>query len=802
MAQHIEPLSGGLVTSRDPSLLGEGELQKAEDCMYLPNDPAIYGALGRSQLNAASLGPITGLKFCAFDSPDADLLVAQANSTYIRMGVDGGNVVSMGSITEGDSMDSIHYRNRHVLVNGVNENKVLLKDGTLRPHGMKPVTATLSATVFNSGGQWPLGADSVPNWYEYWVTEVYKTETEDVESTFIGIPATRFVNDVNDYVELGMPTPVNDHMTHWRVYRSISKSVDVGTAFPSGFLIAELPRSTESFNDGLQTVTAPTAPTVLETSAPYLTFLQDYFRLPNATFPVWGGGGGTILTDDTQYTTGTSSNNVFPTMVLSGFDFGTINSPISGIQITVEGFHDRTDGWVAFFLSPDNGNTGTFLGSSHLGTGGAGAPLTVIIPPVAHTWGRNWIPSELGASFRVFMYCSQSNTSGSVTTGVDYVTVKVTHKGSTADTSTEFPAVEVTTEAGTTAVGRHGPPVIASTGDIFEESLVTNDVSNPTLIAYSTQENIDSFPPTYALSFQTKDKDTVRCVKSMGNILMVGMYGKLFRVNYLPREADAEFDRGRAIDLISTDHGIVGPKAAATFQMDGQPLMMAYVSRYGIHMTEGYRSTTLTNDLRWADTVDVSGLDDCELVNDAENYEIVLFYQDPEGIRKRLNFSYHPIHLKDGKLKVSGPVNYGATSATSAGLDSGSLGFFTGKEDGFVYMENVRGEDASGGTITPLVKTRSMYLTGPGQEWQIQKGLLHHAGSGTITYKLEVEKTNAEPRETGTRVTNALGRGMSRLLFNDVGEGISVVLQASEPGTKFNYLVVEGDGFGTEDSLK
>ena len=44
-------MSGGLVDSKDPSLLAEGELSRADDIVYRPNDPAIHKAPGRKNFN-------------------------------------------------------------------------------------------------------------------------------------------------------------------------------------------------------------------------------------------------------------------------------------------------------------------------------------------------------------------------------------------------------------------------------------------------------------------------------------------------------------------------------------------------------------------------------------------------------------------------------------------------------------------------------------------------------------------------------------------------------------------------------
>lgn len=43
-----ETLHNGLVTARDPNLLKEGELPRAEEAIYIPNAPAPEPAPGRN----------------------------------------------------------------------------------------------------------------------------------------------------------------------------------------------------------------------------------------------------------------------------------------------------------------------------------------------------------------------------------------------------------------------------------------------------------------------------------------------------------------------------------------------------------------------------------------------------------------------------------------------------------------------------------------------------------------------------------------------------------------------------------
>src|SRR5258708_9014344 len=112
MAQLLEKLDQGVVNATDPSLMDPGELVQADDCIYRPNDGALYRAPGRSKFNTAALAnPIVGIKYCAFDSPDPDVLIAHSGGAYWITALAMPTFVNVGAITPGTTLDAIHYRN-------------------------------------------------------------------------------------------------------------------------------------------------------------------------------------------------------------------------------------------------------------------------------------------------------------------------------------------------------------------------------------------------------------------------------------------------------------------------------------------------------------------------------------------------------------------------------------------------------------------------------------------------------------------------------------------------------------------
>ena len=206
-----------------------------------------------------------------------------------------------------------------------------------------------------------------------------------------------------------------------------------------------------------------------------------------------------------------------------------------------------------------------------------------------------------------------------------------------------------------------------STGDIFQDSFVCNDLANKHLVRYSFPGKPWSFPGFYYLNPSFGLRDEVTLVRSLGDITIVGMKNSLIRVNYLPRETDPEFNRGKAMELIARQ-GVVGPYAADLFSMEGTTPMLAVVSRSGIWLTDGYRIREATRDIDWENTVNQDALETCQLINVPHLWSLILYYP-PKGETentKAFYLSYHPLHMKDGGyLPVTGPVTMADATGTT-----------------------------------------------------------------------------------------------------------------------------------------
>lgn len=757
-----------------------------------------------------------------------DLLIAQnANAYWKAIAGSSGTFSSIASVTEGDSLESVHYANKHVLMNGKNANLVLKSDGSTRAHGLEPVTET-PLVVVSSGGTWNLSTGI--GFYSYWTTEYDKVN--DVESTFTGKPGVANVTALTQLVTITRPQQVNTSATHWRLYRSVkmTSSTTAGATkevvFPAGFLIGEAQIAADGTQ--LTLVDGTTTPsTATSTGATTVVFNTGWTNPTNAT----GAANGTVAS--------LAAGLVNRTLGLGTFGIGTVGSGVTGVVLTVTA---RKTGTTSTGLSvrPLTRRQITKEGGGLLGV--IPLPSSVYISPKpiplttslasytigssSDTWGINWLPDDF--SNTNFFVEFNGTTGSAATLEIDSVTVTIHYNAAQQEGTTDpFPAITITAYGVEASVGRNGPPPKATTGDIFQDSLCLNDVEDESLMRYSFPTLVDYFPGVYYINFETKDQDAITNIKTVGNVLVIGLRTQLYRCNFLPREQDAEFDRGRAIELIEANHGIVGRHAATLLSGVEGSQMLAYVSRYGLHLTDGYRVRWATMDLDWEREVDVTYLSKVVLINNPENYELLMFYVPVDAAyttypSKCLRFNYHPMHIKEGGyLKISGPCDYTEAgrrvpAAALAVLPSGARPLYAASETGVVHVEN--GTSTTTG-LQLSVQTREMYNAGFGNEWRYDDLYVHStlgsttAGATTMSTQLLVNKTGATERTTTAKTYDLAAfagsgafprrRDLGSVVNNQTGEGIMTLVQTPSAFTArlaLDYMVIGWEEQQEEDS--
>lgn len=309
---------------------------------------------------------------------------------------------------------------------------------------------------------------------------------------------------------------------------------------------------------------------------------------------------------------------------------------------------------------------------------------------------------------------------------------------------------DIATIAGiTSSVSKWGTPPIATTGDVFEDSIVTNDIWDPRAVRYSFPDEPHAFPAHNRIPFETKAHDEVVYIRRIGNVIVAVLRYSAWRINTLPRSDDSAFDIERAKDEIEGAHGIVSARAGTTFSF-GRGMRIACVTQYGIEITDGARWDVLTDDMDWENEVEVSQLGKCILRNNPRYWRLE-FYYPKKGNQKNDSIAYlhyHPSHAKttqagDFRAKVTWPIHGEAECAMLARLDDGAA-MFTGHRTGVLYRENFGLSDGSNsGGIDFQVRTGDVALNDAASESEIIQMMTHHSiGAPTQVAKMVLVQRN------------------------------------------------------------
>lgn len=850
MARHTEPLSRGLVTIRDPSLLKEGELSRIRNAVYLPGSNAIQRARGRAAFGSATAddSDVDGLRDAKFDNGN-HYLIAHVASSYVSAAV--GDTGTFGTLVSGvgngDQLEVVHYRNRFFLFNGtsadasaIGTNKVIYLSATAvantlisRQHGMLPVrSAPRITTAAGTASQ------TVTGYYEYWTTEVARITQDGTEISLEGTfssdsgPTTVYITATGQVPVIEMPLVNNSITTHWRIYRSPKKEKESDKKFPSGFMIAEIATGTTAVSDHNTVASASSFPTSYNTVAPFAGFT-------NRT---------NLGADDGSYASATVGATFVPAVQAAyGFNFGGFAGSVKGIAVEFQAYvpsgvtgvpvevtigRRATDG--SFQRRKGFGSTPPSRSAIVTATA-AGTPQTITVGGSTDRWfgsdQQALADSDFDGNFMLTIGTSKLNTS----VGIDYVKPTVYYQA-TVESVVPFPTVAYTFGDITAQVGKNGPPPSSSTGTLFEDCLVVNDISNPSLVRYSYPGDPEAFPETYYIDFETRENDQVRFIGKVNGRLVVGLDSSIWRVNYLPSERDASFDRGKAIELISPSFGVVDPMCACIFSTDGEQERLAFVSHQGVHTTDGYDLQTWSSGLDWRGDRDGLGIANTTnnyspvaLINDQENDQLEFYFRNDAigtgGNFWKLTFQYSD--MQEAGPRVAGMVAMRNVSGGALAVPRSAWSVIrnTGVAEVFLgYGASGAGSTAAGagqvwretGNTIPASEarmsfsTRRFYLAGMGHEWKLNEmygyaGLNSLPQASTIVYATDNRKTDYNGSYVNSK-TYTIDSGtpltlLHKVNFNQMCEGMLVNATVSGEGSYAQeYLILDGEDFGLEDS--
>lgn len=826
MPAHREPLSGGLWTAKDPGLLEVGQLQDARNVVYLPGSDGLWMAPGRQVFGAVSAQAtaVDGLRDVEFDTGDHYLLALAGDTLrYATVGDSGTFTTLTAAGTGSQTLEAIQYQNAYYLFTGasaavetINTNKVVYLSATaagtapsVRQHGMLPVnTAPVSASANSTFSQ------SVTGYYEYWTTEVAKLSADGVvktiESTFTGKPATVFVSATSYSPVIAMPAVRNaGFTTHWRVYRSPKKTFETDQEFPTGFLISEVATATGQIVDGgPSTITSYAFPTTYNS----MGYGSDF------------GLSATALGASDAVSASAVHSGVVPTLykqLCYGFNFGGFTGPVRGIEVELRCRTANRNQTVGVQICKRNPTTGEPMAP----IGGKSAVVRNVISLITlggatDTWGAVWSDSDFDTNWALVVEPFLVDTD---TFTIDYARARVYYGTTNVYQDIQFPTVVYTFGDITSQVGKNGPPPSSDTAAVFEDQLVVNDKSNAALIRYSYPGDMDAFPETYFVDYETDENDRVKAVRVINEQLVVWLNSSTWRQVYLPSERDASFDRGKSKARISGQYGCIDPMCVAAFSPGGGADLAAFVSYHGVHATDGFNLETYTDGLNW-DTIFPPGSTPVALINDRRRCLLLFYFQNTANYGSEtflcLPFAYGEGHWIDGRPKVcslihmrnhSGGTFASLESAWSVQRDNGAVSVYLGYGGtdtavgaGKVYIESTA---ASNPALDPRPQfvTREIYGNDFGGEWKV--GDVHayahdYTANATAIYTTKTRKTND---------TALFSRGSKTVIWNGaklnkVGavealcEAASITFVATATNFCSEFLLIDGLEYGLEDS--
>ena len=671
-----ESFDKGLVTSRDASLLGEGELSRCDDAHYRPNDSSLAPVRARANVASAS-NSHPGLVYLQFDGVIDRLLIQRsANLETLNTGGTGRTEHKDGrSVVR---LEAVHYDNKYMVGNGVNDQFI--------------ITTGIVTGASNASGIFPMGLDLLDNSS---ILSAYFIGSAHADYTSAWLPLTLIPGD---FLESFPAFWASEHYHYWATELVSSLGMESGA-------------------QGIRFAASASASVSM--------------------------GGFRRNTQNIKLVFQTKKNSKATHRIIYRSTARTKVSQLNAL------------GLVQFQGSTDNVLTGV---------GGEDFPL-------------------LGERITIIPI-----------TGVGSATSFSDNGGST---NRAYASITATVLGLTQSFTRDQKPPTWDVAANFEDSVVTNDVANKHAIRYSFPGSPWSFPSIYFIPFQTNQRDEVTCLAKLGDILVAGMKNNMFRVNFLPRENDGDFVRGRAYEEISGNTGNQSKDGYDIFTSEGTGPKLAFTARDGVWITDGYTLQEATRDIDWENTVDQDSLGSCVLVNVPHLWTLILYYTPKGGTANQnsraLYFNYHPQHIKGGRMKVSGPVtqrrpdgtttNSPRTNAASYG--SNTLFYAAGESsDGRIGKED---QDSA---ITPkmLVKTRLIYGNGVDSEIELQRIYLLSKNMPTapsvVTNKIAWGTRKADATSITTGVSAVFVSGMlDRKPLDFFAEAFQLLATSSAPLT-------------------
>lgn len=698
---------------------------------------------------------------------------------------------------------------------------------SIRPTGLRPVESSFSLEIV-AGSGW--SASKGTGLYWFLVTEIYsplsdisaamkdkEKRNQIIESVYLGVDSTAtdpsltkglpksiaITNTNTDTVKVTLPTTIANngkdgyYATHWGIYVYGPSATRPNLASMRRGATCDINTKTITLSNTVVSQ-GPFYPTVIEQADnPEIgAGTPAFYNQQYLAGPFDGLDAESHISDGSPNACGAKCST-FKTAAGVAISTGApyTGAAIVGMYVQIRGHADPsgsagTKGGITFRITtPADTITTDWINGEY----GQKEEGILYFGSGTDNFGRTWSAANIAT---MVVYIAHRNSGGKQHLKLDGISITLYYSyGSVNFDGPAYRVVSYTDQIGTSVSdpAKQLAPV-STTGDFFTGSLVLNDTSNVNLIRYSLPGDPEAFPAPYVLSFNTRKRDKVTLIRTLGTVLIVGMENSIKRVNYLPRETDTDLSSGIAHEDIATDHGIPGPACAVRFDMPGEGIVLAYVSTVGCFITNGIWSRPISLDINWPALVKVSALSTAVMRVYPKEKWLALYYCPAGATHSRntrvIYFCYQADKIKEGlRLPAVGPMVCSAASACEASLNSTSY-LLTGHEtDGYIYVEDngmsvpagyqvtltasatslgdgkaAEGVDVS---ISPVIRTRKMFPGGLERDAREQRILLLYSPYGTITTVASCVVTAGS-----TTVTSSAGFGSIVKGMHVTGEGL------------------------------
>jgi hypothetical protein len=738
------PFNGGYVSTgtgaRDSASLESGELAKMEAAYYRKNDPTqVWKMPGRALFGSAGSTAVKGLAICQFDDGGTDKLVASIGTTLVA--ATPGATGTFASLATGlhasaTRFTACHQDDRWYLGNGYDANKCLKPDGTVRLMGMAGPQVALTASAASSAGviAYPtvtsgaflnptLAYDGNNGTYSSGTLSAAGTVTETWKTWGADLTATRWLQV--RWSLSGLPIS-GDSDTGG------GASIGTGGTVDAGYNVTILLEKAETV-DGSGNPVFSTMFTATRNNATSGVQTHNFLI------------GDTHNSSAVQFRARLTYNSGTSAATLRIYEVKTqYGSTVTAFTTTGSMYYTYTE----YDSTEDNG-------TSRSGEG----PPAELTELAEFTVAKNLVTLTRGAVVNPAathwkIYRTVPGAAGTIDSlgflKMVEISTFVAYDFFETDATIQLTPTVAAMSIGDLPIPRDTPPPAFISMISWKGSVVGISRTNRRVLRYSEAGLPESFPEFYVVSsFPIDEHDGLVGQMAVGETLVLLMEGAVLALDDLPRVVDGQFN-GASARPLKGHPGCVGEYAYTAWSVAGEP-RGAWVSPFGVYVTNGQVCACISTDLAWENEVNVPFLANSVLRWDQKN--LILWFEfdlDGDGLNDHeMPFHMAQTHSKGEARPKLGQPTTKATSCMASSLISSTHYRFSGHpSNGGVYVEESGYTDAATGSNVAMV-VKSGQIAKDKVDLAVVKATVNHSDfgtgeTGTLTATLYRDVSNTE----------------------------------------------------------